>query len=92
MTGMKPKEQHERMLAKVDNEAIVQHLSVGRQQDITRIAVALARQCDLLVHFRRLWTMRVADLDPALGSESYMRNIFENRTALYKQLVAPKSR
>lgn len=91
MMGLKPKEQHERMLAKVDREAIVQHLKTGGEQDITRIAVALARQCDLLVHFRRLWTMRVADLNPALSSEAYMREIFVNRTALYKQLAAAKS-
>lgn len=92
MMGMKPKEQHERMLAKADTEAIVRHLSAGGEQDVTRIAVALARQCDLLVHFQRLWKMRVANLDPKLSSELYMRDVFLNRRTLYKELFVPKGR
>jgi hypothetical protein len=86
MHELKPKEQHELILASADKKKIEQHLTFGRDQDVTRIALALARQCDLFVHFRRLWTLRVADLDQELTSEKYMKNIFVNRRALSKQL------
>jgi hypothetical protein len=86
MHELKPKAQHELILANADKEKIEQYLSDGQDQDVTRVAVALARQCDLFVHFRRLWTLRVADLDQSLTSEQYMKNIFVNRRALSKQL------
>jgi hypothetical protein len=89
MDHMTPKEQHERHLASVDKALIVNLLSLDADQDITRIAVALARQCDLLVHFRRLWTMRVSELDQRLNTEAYTRDIFVNRRALYKELSKP---
>lgn len=92
MTGLKPKERHEQLLARADREKIVEFLSTGGEEDIARIAVTLARQCDLLVHFRRLWTMRVSDLDQSLSSEHYIREIFLNRTALYKELFKPATR
>jgi hypothetical protein len=88
---LKPKAQHELILANADKEKIEQYLSDGQDQDVTRIAVALARQCDLFVHFRRLWTLRVADLDQSLSSEKYMQNIFVNRRALAKQLLEDAS-
>ncbi|MBX3054772.1 MAG: hypothetical protein KF753_25095 [Caldilineaceae bacterium] len=84
MKKLKPKEQHERLLANVDKEQIMQHLSVAEHDGITKLAVALARQCNLFVHFKRLWLMRVSDLDEKLGSERYMQNIYVNRRALYK--------
>jgi hypothetical protein len=87
MNQLKPKEQHERLLANVDKEKIVEFLDQDRDQDVTRIAVALARQCDLYVHFQRLWLMRVSDLDANLGSEGYTRNIYVNRTALHKEFI-----
>lgn len=86
MNGLKPKEQHERLLADADKAKIVQCLSNGQDQDITRIAVKLARQCDLFVHFHRLWMLRVADLDAKLGTERYMQHIYVNKRALYKEL------
>lgn len=87
MNQLKPKEQHERLLANVDKEKIVQYLNNGRDDDITRIAVILARQCDLYVHFQRLWAMRVADLDEKLGTERYVKNIYVNKRVLYKELI-----
>jgi len=85
MKKLKPKEQHERLLANVDREKIVQHLNDGEHHDITQIAAALARQCNLFVHFQRLWLMRVSDLDDNLGSECYMQNIYVNRRTLGKR-------
>ena len=58
MNGVKPKEQHERLLANADKEKIVQFLSNGRDRDVTKISVTLAHQCDLFVHYQRLWKMR----------------------------------
>ena len=87
MNGLKPKEQHERLLANADQEKIVQHLTHGRDEDVTKIAVTLARQCDLFVHFQRLWKMRVSDLDEKLNTERYMQNIYVNKRALYKELI-----
>jgi hypothetical protein len=87
MNRLKPKEQHERLLANNDKVKIVQYLSSGRENDITLISLTLARQCDLFVHFERLWKMRVSDLDERLNSEEYMKNIYVNRRALYKQLI-----
>jgi hypothetical protein len=89
MKALKPKEQHERLLANLDKEKIVLHLTNGQEQDITKIAVILARQCDLLVHFQRLWKLRVSELDARLSTEHYMTNIFVNRRALYKELIKP---
>jgi hypothetical protein len=89
MKALKPKEQHELLLANADKAKIVQHLSNGSEQDVTIIAVTLARQCDLFVHFQRLWMMRVAGLDATLGTERYLKNIYENKRALYKELIKP---
>ncbi len=86
MNQLKPKAQHERLLADADTEKIIQHLNAGEDQDVTRIAVNLARQCDLFVHFRRLWTMRVSELDAKLSSEQYMKNIYVNKRSLHKEL------
>lgn len=86
MSGLKPKEQHERLLANADREKILQYLSRGQEQDVTRIAVKLARQCDLFVHFQRLWMLRVAGLDEKLGSERYMQHIYVNKRTLYKEM------
>ncbi len=86
MGTMHPKAQHEHMQAKVDRDRIVQHLATGSEEEITRIAVTLARQCDLLTHFRRLWTLRVVDLEDRLGTEAYMRGIYLNKRDLHKQL------
>lgn len=85
MKKLKPKEQHERFLAAADKEKIVQHLSTGEYHDVTKIATALARQCNLFVHFQRLWLMRVSDLDEKLGTEHYMQNIYVNRRTLYQK-------
>lgn len=87
MKILKPKEQHERLLAAADKEKIAQHLNDGQNQEITKIAVTLARQCDLFVHFQRLWKMRVSDLDEMLGTEHYMQHIYVNKRALYKELT-----
>lgn len=86
MNEMKPKEWHERLLASIDKEKIVESLDGGHDEDVTRIAVALARECDLFVHFQRLWKLRVSDLDETLGSDRYMQKIFVNKRALYKAL------
>ena len=88
MKKLKPKEWHERLLADADKEKIVQHLNDGQDQDVTRIAVALARQCDLFVHFQRLWRMRVSDLDETLSTERYMKHIYVNKRTLHKKLVS----
>ena len=89
MRPLRPKEQHERLLAEADKAQIVQCLSQGREQDITKIAVTLARQCDLFVHFERLWLMRVSDLNAKLSTEQYMKRIYVNKRALHKQLNRP---
>lgn len=91
MKERKPKEQHERLLANADKEKIVQYLTDGQDQAVTKIAVILARECNLFVHFLRLWRLRVSDLDPQLSSEQYMRHIYINRNALYKKLVRTNS-
>lgn len=85
MKKLKPKEQHERLLANEDKAKIVHHLSAGEQHDVIQIGTALARQCNLFVHFQRLWLMRVSDLDEKLGTERYMQNIYVNRRALNKR-------
>lgn len=85
MKKLKPKEQHERLLAAADKEKIVQHLSADEHSEIIQIATALARQCNLFVHFQRLWLMRVSDLDEKLGSERYLQNVYVNRRALNKR-------
>jgi hypothetical protein len=86
MNQLKPKERHERLLANADKEKIVQHLNSGQEIDVTKISVTLARQCDLFVHFQRLWKMRVSDLDERLNTEEYMKNIYTNKRALWKEL------
>ena len=93
MNEVKPKEQHERLLANADKEKIVQFLSNGREHDVTKISVTLAHQCDLYVHYQRLWKMRVSGLDETLSTELYMKDIYSNKRALYKELVktAPPS-
>lgn len=92
MVALKPKAQHEQLLAKADRDQIVLHQMAGSENEITIIAVTLARKCDLFVHFQRLWTMRVSDLDETLSSESYMRNIYNNRRTLYKELCGKAPR
>ncbi len=92
MKTLKPKEQHERFLASADREKIVEFLSQGRDQDVAKIAVMLARQCDLFVHFQRLWLMRVGDLDAKLNSERYAKHIYVNKRPLYKELFRTASR
>ena len=87
MKKLKPKEQHERLLADSDKEKIVQHLQDGQEQDVTKIAVKLARQCNLFVHFQRLWMLRVSDLDEKLSSEQYTKKIYVNKNSLHKELV-----
>ncbi len=87
MRKLKPKEWHERFLANADKARIVQHLTDDQDQDVTRIAVTLARQCDLFVHFQRLWKLRVADLDEKLSTEQYMKNVYVNKRALHKELT-----
>jgi hypothetical protein len=79
MKKLKTKEQHEQLLANADREKIVQLLNNDRAQDVTPIAVALARQCALFVHFQRLWRMRVSDLDEKLSTERYTKHIFVNK-------------
>ena len=92
MKDLKPKKQHEQLLANVDKDKIAQHLHAGEDEAVTIIAVTLARDCNLFVHFLRLWRMRVAGLDPQLSSEKYMQNIYVNRNALYKELVRTKAK
>jgi len=89
--ALKPKEQHEQLLAAVDKEKIVRFIGTDEYQEVNKVAVALARQCDLFVHFQRLWMMRVADLDARLGSEGYMQNIYVNRRTLHKQFTGTVS-
>ena len=91
MKTLKPKEQHEQLLADADKERIVQLLNNGRDQDVTKIAVTLARQCVLFVHFQRLWKMRVSDLDAKLSTERYTKHIYVNRRVLYKELLSTAS-
>lgn len=91
MEELKPKEWHERHLANADKEKIEQHLKNGWDQDVTKIAVTLARQCDLFVHFQRLWKMRVSDLDERLSTERYMKHIYVNKRVLYKELFRTAS-
>lgn len=87
MNKLKPKAQHERLLADADHEKITQHLIDGEHDDVTKISVNLARQCDLFVHFQRLWLMRVSDLDEKFSTEKYMKNIYVNKRSLHKQLT-----
>lgn len=87
MRELKPKEQHELLLANADRDAIVRFLANDQEQEITKIAVVLARQCDLFVHFLRLWKMRVSELDQNLISERYTHYVYLNKQALYKELV-----
>jgi hypothetical protein len=91
MKPLKPKQRHEQLLANADKEKIVQFLNNGRDEDVTKISVALARKCDLFVHFERLWKMRVSGLDAALSTEKYMKNIYLNKRALYKELARATS-
>lgn len=90
MPELKPKDRHEQLLANADKEKIAQYLRDGEEEAITKMAVVLARQCGLFIHFLRLWQMRVTGLDPQLSSESYMQQIYSNRNALYKKLIRPK--
>ncbi len=90
MHNLKPKEQHELILANVDKEQIVLHLNSGQDEEVTKIAVSLARQCGLYVHFTRLWQLRVCDLDGSLSGDDYMKNIYINRRRLHKDLIKTK--
>ena len=87
MKKLTPKEQHEQLLANVDREKIIQSLSNDEEHGVTKVAVVLARECILYVHFLRLWQLRVFDLEPRLSTEKYMRNVYVKRNALYKTLV-----
>ena len=86
MHDLKPKEQHERLLANADIEKIVRHLENGEDQEVTWIAVTLARQCDLFVHFKRLWMLRVSDLEK-LGKN---KNVSGQLSKLAKELYVRK--
>lgn len=86
MNQLKPKAQHEQLLASADQALIVQYLENGQDRDVTEIAVKLAYQCDLFIHFQRLWQMRVSGLDEKLSTDRYTKKIFVNRRALYKEL------
>jgi hypothetical protein len=86
MSQLKPKEWHEQHIADIDKAKIVQYLSSGQDIAITKISVNLARECDLFVHFQRLWKLRVASLDKGLSTDEYMKNIYVNRRTLYKEL------
>lgn len=90
MRKLKPKEQHERLLANIDKEKIRQYLLDGQDRDVTRTAVTLAQQCHLYVHFVRLWKMRVSDLDAKFSTEQYMKHIYVNRRSLSKELRNPE--
>ena len=90
MHDLKPKEQHELILANADKEQIVLHLNSGQNEEVTKIALTLARQCGLYVHFARLWQMRVSDLDGSLCSDDYMKNLYTNRRLLHKKLIKAK--
>lgn len=92
MTALTPKEQHELLLANADRTKIVLYLSEGQEQDVSRIAVILAKQCDLLVHFQRLWSLRVSGLDQRLNTDSFTRNIYMNKRELYKELFKSVSK
>jgi len=84
---LKPKAQHELFLANADKAKIVQSLKDGQEDAITLVAVTLARQCDLFVHFQRLWMLRVADLEERLRTEHYMKHVYVNKRPLYKELT-----
>ncbi len=86
MKQLKPKEWHEQFLANADKEKILQHLKDGQERDVTKIAVALARQCSLFADFVKFWMMRVSDLDARLSSERYMQRIYVNKRTLHKTL------
>lgn len=87
MNQLKPKDRHERLLADADKEKIVQYLNGGQDADVMKISVMLARQCDLFVHFERLWKLRVGGLDERLNTEEYMKNVYTNKRTLYKELM-----
>lgn len=87
MNRLKPKAQHELFLANADKAKIVQSLKDGQEQEITPVAVTLARQCDLFVHFQRLWLLRVADLEERLRTEHYMKHVYVKKRTLYKELT-----
>jgi hypothetical protein len=86
LNQLKPKAQHEQLLASADQALIVQYLEKGQDRDVAKIAVKLAYQCDLFVHFQRLWQMRVSGLDEKLSTDKYIKEIFVNRRTLYKEL------
>jgi hypothetical protein len=86
MKRLKPKEWHEQSLANADKEKILQYLKDGQEQNITKIAVSLARQCDFFADFVKLWKMRVSGLDASIGNDQYMQRIYVDRRALYKTL------
>ena len=81
MTQLKPKEWHERFLANADKDKIVQALNDGKEQEITKLATALARQSTLFADFVYQWKMRVSELDTRLSKDFYMRQIYVQRRA-----------
>ncbi|MCB0132876.1 MAG: hypothetical protein KDD78_18570 [Caldilineaceae bacterium] len=83
---MKAQAYHEQLLADRDRVKIVQHLQDEQDQGVTMVAATLARQCHLFVHFKRLWIMRVSDLDETLSTEQYMKHVYVNKRAIYKEL------
>ncbi|MBI1297753.1 hypothetical protein GC175_22685 [bacterium] len=86
MKQLKPKEWHEQFLANADKEKIAAHLAKGDENDVTRMAVTLARQCTLFTEFTKLWTLRVSGLDERLSSDRYMQHVYTNRRTLHKEL------
>ncbi len=81
MMQLKPKAWHEQFLANADKDKIIQALSDGKEQEITKLASALARQSALFGDFVYQWKMRVSELDPRLSKDFYMRQIYVGRRA-----------
>lgn len=81
MTELKPKAWHEQFLANADKARIIKALNDGKEQDITNLATALARQSALFADFATQWKMRVSELDVRLSNDYYMRQIYVGRRA-----------
>ena len=81
MNDLKPKAWHEQFLANADKAKIIQALHDGKEQDITKLATALARQSALFADFATQWKMRVSELDIRLSNDFYMRQIYGGRRA-----------
>lgn len=81
MNELKPKAWHEQFLANADKAKIIQALKDGKEQDVTNLATALARQSTLFADFVTQWKMRVSELDVRLSNDFYMRQIYVGRRA-----------